>query len=115
MRQGGQVHLAGQGQMPEGEMVKKYKLRYGEFSIEYGGLCGYCTMPDRLMDYPHWGEDFSIWLDDRLKGKAKLDTLIHELLHAEHPELTEEQVTETATHLAEVLHGEGWREKTKGK
>ena len=96
-------------------MPKKYKLRHGEFTIEYGGMLGMMTMPDRLMDYEHWPDEYSIWLDDRLKGKAKLDTLIHELLHAEHPELTEEQVTETATHIANVVWGEGWREQTKGK
>jgi len=66
-------------------------------------------MPDRLC--PPGDDECWIWLDDRLKGKAKLDTLIHELLHAEHPAMSEEDVSRTATNIASVLYGEGWRER----
>lgn len=90
---------------------KSYKLTHGRFRVEYGGMDGMCIMPDRLA--PHWQEDFCIWLDDRLRGKRKLDALIHETLHAERPDLSEEEVTRIATNIMGVLWGEGYREQRK--
>jgi len=69
---------------------------------------GLCVMPDRFAPD---GEEFSITVDERLRGRAKLDTLIHELLHAEHPTMSEADVSRTATHIAAVLVGEGWKER----
>lgn len=69
---------------------------------------GLCVMPDR---FDPAGEEFSVTVDERLKGRAKLDTLIHELLHAEHPTMSEQDVSRTATNIARVLWGEGWRER----
>jgi len=38
-----------------------------------------------------------------------IDTLIHELLHAALPDISEEAITETATDIARVLHRLGVR------
>lgn len=90
-------------------MPKTYKLHHGEYTIHYGGIHGLCIYPDRLV--PDGPDQFWIWLDDRLRGRKKLDTLIHELLHAEHPTMSEEDVSRTATHIMSVLWGEGYRHK----
>ncbi len=53
--------------------------------------------------------DNKILIDDRLVGKKKLDTEIHEFLHAAYPDLNEEAVCETATDLAKILWMLGYR------
>lgn len=53
--------------------------------------------------------DKKILIDDRLAGKKRLDTEIHEFLHAAFPDLSEEAVTETATDLARILWSLGYR------
>jgi hypothetical protein len=50
-----------------------------------------------------------IWINRNLKQKDMLDTTIHEVLHATHPELSEESVAETATVVANVLYKLGVR------
>jgi|694.fasta_scaffold30263_9 hypothetical protein len=44
-----------------------------------------------------------IWINRNLSEKDKLDTIIHEMLHATHPELSEESVSETASAIAKIL------------
>jgi hypothetical protein len=50
-----------------------------------------------------------IWINRNLKQKDMLDTIIHEVLHATHPELSEESVGDTATIVANVLYKLGVR------
>lgn len=89
-------------------MAKTYKLQTGKFEVHYGGMVGLCIMPDRLC--PPGDDQFWIWLDDRLKGRKKLNTLIHETIHASRPDLTEQEVEVLANDIETVLSGEGWRE-----
>lgn len=89
-------------------MPKRYQLHHGVFTVHYLKMSGLCVMPDR---FDPGSEEFSITVDVRERGKSKLDTLIHELLHAEHPQMNEKDVERTATNIANVLHGEGYREK----
>ena len=44
-----------------------------------------------------------------LRGLDLLDTLIHEVIHARWPDLSEEAVEEVATTLAGILDAEGFR------
>lgn len=44
-----------------------------------------------------------IMVADRLPLQAKVDTLIHEVIHAVHSQLSEEAVTYTGTKIAEAL------------
>lgn len=44
-----------------------------------------------------------------LKGRLRLDTVVHELLHALHPELEESVVEDSATAIARVLWKLGYR------
>ncbi len=59
-----------------------------------------------------WGEcdpDGTIRIDSRLKPQHFLDTLIHELLHREIPDLSEECVQETAEIIAKHLWEKNFR------
>jgi hypothetical protein len=56
-----------------------------------------------------WKEERVIAIDRRLKGIQKIDTSIHELLHVMFPELTESQVTKSASEMAKVLWDMGIR------
>lgn len=60
-----------------------------------------------------WGwcdwERRSITLCRSLRGKRHLDTVIHELLHAEFPDLDESVVCESATDITNVLWKMGYR------
>lgn len=44
-----------------------------------------------------------IWIKRSLKPKDLMDTVIHEVLHAVRPELSEEAVLETASTIADAL------------
>lgn len=67
------------------------------FSRLRGTADGWCCYNDR-----------KILVHNRLRGKDRLDVLIHEMLHAHHPHLSEESVTQTATDIAEVLFNLGY-------
>lgn len=60
-----------------------------------------------------WGqscyEDFSIELDERLKGKKRLEITLHEAAHLIHPKLAEERIIEISILLTDLLWSEGWR------
>lgn len=51
-----------------------------------------------------------ILVDDRLKNRAKLETIIHELIHVCFPTSSEEHVTLTARDIAKVLWTLSYRE-----
>jgi hypothetical protein len=44
-----------------------------------------------------------------LKGFAMFDTIIHEIIHVQQPDLSEESVCEFATEMADVLWKLGYR------
>lgn len=50
-----------------------------------------------------------IRLDERLAGSDYLDTLLHELIHARWPDISESSVAEFAGLLTTVLEQEGYR------
>lgn len=50
-----------------------------------------------------------IRVDERLAGSDYLDTLLHELIHARWPDISEEAVAEFAGLLTTVLEQEGYR------
>lgn len=53
--------------------------------------------------------DGTIEIDPRIRGKRRLEVLIHEIDHHLHPEKTEEAVTKDAEKIAEIL----WRERVR--
>lgn len=93
-------------------MPKTYDFTHGRVPVEYAEISGYCYFPDRLDPGP---EELGIVIDSRLRGVHLLDALIHEAMHLEHPTMSEEDVARTATVIAKMLRGEGWRNKEEVK
>jgi predicted SprT family Zn-dependent metalloprotease len=52
-----------------------------------------------------------ILVDERLSKRARLETIIHELLHVCYPTVSEEHITESARDIARVLWTLGYRER----
>lgn len=73
---------------------QRWKLRLARLRNIYGD-CNYGTRTIRI--------------DDRLTGTDYLDTLLHELIHARWPDLSEEAVVEFAGILTTILEQEGFR------
>lgn len=84
------------------------KLRLGsawwtlKFTDRLTANHGYC-------DY----ETQTISIDANLGERDALETLLHECLHATHPELTEKEVTRTASQLAKAMLKTGWHRGRK--
>jgi len=56
-----------------------------------------------------------ILIDERLRGGGRLETIVHELLHASlGPTISEEAVTEAAKVVRRTLWNLGYREVTSG-
>lgn len=53
--------------------------------------------------------DRLIYLDSRLTGFELFDTAIHEIIHCQQPDLSEESVTAFATEMADLLWKIGYR------
>ena len=49
------------------------------------------------------------------RKRERLDTLIHEMLHATRPEMGEENVVAVAKALTTVLWRDGWRRRRHGR
>lgn len=54
-----------------------------------------------------------VLIDDRLRGRARLETIIHEALHALNPTHSEEHVTQQASDIAKILWFLGYRPNTE--
>jgi len=81
-------------------MIRGKRFRVVDVATWEGAELGYCTNPD--LD-----KEIAIPIDG--DTEAELDTIIHELLHACHWDMSEEAVEETATCVARALWRLGWR------
>lgn len=54
--------------------------------------------------------DDTIYIDPRLKGRKKMEILIHEALHILFPKMTEKAVIENSVELTKMLWAEGYRQ-----
>jgi len=70
-----------------------------------GSAAGWTCWPDAKR--PH--QRPKILIDTRLTGRARLETEIHEALHACFPQVCEETITESGRDLARVLYALGYR------
>lgn len=50
-----------------------------------------------------------ILIDDRLTGRTRMETEIHEGLHACYPQMSEESITDAARDMARILWALGYR------
>lgn len=61
-----------------------------------------------------WGQahvdDKTIEIDPRLKGRKKIEILIHEALHILNPEMSETKVVDQGRRIANVLWKQGYRQ-----
>jgi hypothetical protein len=74
---------------------RRYLLRFVAVrEMQNKGALGECDPPDRP------GKEIRIL--KRLRGQERLDTIIHELLHAGHWDLKEDAVNELASDIARV-------------
>lgn len=55
-----------------------------------------------------------ILVDSTLTGRARAETIVHEVLHVAFPTASEEHITESARDLARVLWALGYREQRDG-
>lgn len=70
-------------------------------------LWRYAPLKGKAVGWAYFGK--KVLISDKLTGRQKLDTEIHEFLHIAHPDLAEEAITTTATDLAKVLWALGYR------
>ena len=77
-------------------------------------LDGLCLFPD---DVGGERTDLQIWINPNLKWNTlrKLDTIIHEALHAEFPKMSEEEVMAAGINISRLLWrlGYRWRNLTR--
>jgi hypothetical protein len=86
---------------------KKYLIHGIAYTVERKDLDGYCDIPDESTT------DYRIGISPRLRGRALLETSIHETLHAIRPDMTENQVDEAAKFQTAILWDMGFRLKGK--
>ena len=94
--------------------VVKHKFSSGKFKILHEEIHGLCCHPESD------GTEKSITISPKLKGRKRLDVIIHESLHAEFPTLRkrlfskkgadeEEWVDAAASNIAKLLWRMGYR------
>ena len=97
--------------VPEEEITLKIKkknwkvkiVKSAEISSKY---VGECDPPEKAKP--------EIWVKRTQKPIDLMDTIIHEVLHAVRPELSEEAVLDTATTIAKALWKLNYRKQEKG-
>jgi hypothetical protein len=87
--------------------VKRYPINGIAYTVERKDLDGYCDIPDAGTG------DYRIGISPRLRGRALLETSIHETLHAIRPDMTEESIDEAAKFQTAILWDMGFRLKGK--
>lgn len=76
---------------------KKIKVVYRKLGKEQA--VGQAFLDERLIE-----------IDSRVKGRSKMDTIIHETLHIILPELSETSVIEKAREMTTTLWDQGYRQ-----
>ena len=76
-----------------------------KYSRLRGRAAGWAIMPDEKRP----DLERRVLIDSRLKGKALLETEVHECLHQLFPDLSEETVTAAGRDLARILWILGYR------
>ena len=75
-------------------------------------LWRYSRLRGRAAGWTFWPDAkqrAKILIDTRLEGRARLETEIHEALHACFPQVCEQTITESGRDIARVLHSLGYR------
>lgn len=96
--------------LPEEEITikinkKNWKIKIVKSTELSPSTCGECDHPSTAKP--------EIWVKRSLKPKDLMDTVIHEVIHAIRPELSEEAVLETASTIADALWKLKYRKEKK--
>jgi|TARA_B100000214_G_scaffold143710_1_gene102780 hypothetical protein len=90
--------------------VRTHQFSTGKFDIHIQDIDGLCCDSDN----PPKDKEKSITISPKLKGRYRLEVLIHECLHAEYPSIDkcseEEWVDTTAANISKLL----WRLNYRG-
>lgn len=82
----------------------KQKFSTGEYTIDleswFDGQCISPSIPE---------EQFTIWIRPNIRGKARLETIVHEATHAQFPGLSEDVVDSFAKSMSQLLWKLGYR------
>lgn len=99
--------------MPKSEHVKGdriFKIAGRKMIWRYsrlkGGAQGWCYRNDHMSQH----KEEKIIIDNRLKGRSKLNTELHEFLHAYNPQIAEDYINDQANTLASILWKLGYRQ-----
>ncbi len=88
--------------------VRTHKFSTGVFKIDAEGeLHGYCESPEHVAKAPKHRQ---IWINPDLSGLDRLETIIHESLHAEYPQMREKTVADGGHNIARLLWRLGYRD-----
>ncbi len=68
-----------------------------------GAAAGWAYMPDDPK------KPRKVLIDDRLSGRERMETEIHEAMHHCFPDICEEAITASARDVAKILHAIGYR------
>ena len=92
--------------MPRDHVYRLLGVRWLlRFTRLRGEAAGWAYLPDpKNPKLPR-----KILIDERLKNRARLETLIHECIHVSFPTASEEPVTEAARDISRVLWTLGYR------
>jgi hypothetical protein len=82
----------------------KWLWRYARLR---GAAAGWAYLPD----HKNPKLEKKILVDERLTGRSRLETELHEFCHAANPTKSEEAVTQEAKELARILWSLGYRLK----
>jgi len=87
--------------------VRTHKFTTGKFNLYYEEIHGLCCYPETE------DKEKSITINPKLRGRERMDVIIHESLHAEFPSLKkmeeEEWVDNVATNISKLLWRMGYR------
>jgi len=99
----------------------RHEFSTGKYTVRIEDIDGLCSYPEdsdpKVKEFldSHSEDGRAISISPRLKGKRKLEILIHESLHAEYPSIAkgteEEWVEEAAESISKLLWKLGYREK----
>jgi hypothetical protein len=96
-------------------MPRTYPLHHGKYRVEYATIDGLCELPLHLFRKDPPPKYLTITIDPRLRGRAKLEAILHESLHAANPTMSEADVSRIAKEQADIAWGEGYRNKAEIK
>ncbi len=89
--------------------IKTHEFSTGKFNIHIEDIDGLCIDSDVIPD-----KEKSITISPRIKGRRRLEVVIHECLHAEYPSIPkyneEEWVDTAALNISKLLWRMGYRE-----